>query len=1164
MKKLYPPLLALAGMLLVGSAAQAKQGAPHTVKVEPDFSTVGISWQSPESAKQLKWHDDNDYDGDAGMQISSQRPAQLFIASEFTASDLKSYVGEKIVSVNYFEYRPCLKVTALLYEDGKIVREADFDLHTPAFKANTVRTAAFKEPYVIPEGKTIRVALRIEHGSNFDFVAIMNKVANPKGDLISYDGKTWRHNGRGTYLITANLFNDVDEAPTGYNVYADGKKVNTAALTDLSFSLPDQTNGSHTYKVEAVYAGASYASKENTVQVKGTDMYFPAPSSFDIVTDGVDGLMEWGAPLMRKSDNLLTWTNKTLANAIGGTASSNTKVWIKNEFSASDLLSFAGADITAVNAQFHEKVVNSMIIYVLKDGAFVQYDTIAPERIAEITVDKWERFPFSKPVRIEPGSKYAYGYYMMHTPKAHPVSVDNGIAVGSKANSFSTSSPNSKDFANSKPSWKTLASGGIGGNWMLTADVAGGEQFSSTLSGYNLYRDGVLIKEGLTKPEYEDVVPAPGTYTYSVQAVGTGGKSSELLDKQAVYKLPDSYRAPLISEAKLDKNTGIASLKWGMDVELRHYSSAKYKVGFDEEMTLAYGSRFTASQLADYAGYKITKLNFVIGEAIPAGFKLEIYNGEGKLLSSSSIAAKDVTPLAMYTLTLDTPVEITGKEDLIFAYNATLPASTSPIVLDEGPLTTGGAVVKLAGMSNWINLGTINATYNNYNIVIGAVASESASASAPGRTVQIGGAVPSLSAATLDADALRQAHAVEPLHASPATGRRRALNPAKFNIYRNGELAATTDKRSFSETLPGYDTYSYTISAIYPNGWESAESDPAIIAHGIEQLGRAPYNLRMNDKKTGFIWDDAKDAPTLSYAIEGSSFGVGMTGSGERTTYAVHKYPADSLKNLAGHKITHVRFALYSTELNSASIVIFKNLNIAYEQEIPVSSLVTISDKGYNTIRLNVPFEITAGDDIMIGYHITYANGIKPMIFDCGPADDGLGNLMSASASSTSWKTLKSLNKSLDGNWRIYAFMEAPDGKMKLEAPRKAEDAVTYNLYCDGKILKDGIKAKSYDPERLLSGKYTVTSVENGEESAPSNILDVNNTNGIESVGTEAAPYYDATARILVLPAGMSGVIYDAAGSAIAAIDSSHDMGAALPGVYIFVYAKGKTIKFVR
>lgn len=231
MLKTLRTALAAAIVLAAAPAIQAKQGAPHTVKAAANFSDVSISWQAPQSAKQLKWHNDNDYDGSQGVSASPQWPCVIYVGADFTAAELAAVKGEKIEGVSYFEYRPVIKVTAIIYEDGRIVREADLDLKTPAYKANQWRSVKFAEPYTIGADKNLRVALRIEHGSNLDFTAIMDQSYDRRGDLYSYDGKTWYHNGRGSYLVTANLANDVDEEPASYNVYADGVKVNAEPVT---------------------------------------------------------------------------------------------------------------------------------------------------------------------------------------------------------------------------------------------------------------------------------------------------------------------------------------------------------------------------------------------------------------------------------------------------------------------------------------------------------------------------------------------------------------------------------------------------------------------------------------------------------------------------------------------------------------------------------------------------------------------------------------------------------------------------------------------------------------------------------------------------------------------------------------------------------------------
>lgn len=1169
-KRLLFPILAGAAMLLP-SGASAKQGAPHSVEVSTNFSEVTLSWKTPESPKALAWHTYDDYNGSDGQQSSPQKPAVIYIASVFTPEDLRPVVGEVIESLDYFEYRPVISVTALIYEDGVIVREQAADLSD--YKKNTFRTVKFAQPYTIPAGKEVKVAFKIEHGTNMTFCAIMDRAANPKGDLYSYDGKTWYHNGSGTYLITANLANDVDESPDGYNVYVNGVKATASPIADTSYTLAGQASGDYTYTVEAVYSAGAYKSADYYATVKTLDDSFPAPASVSASAEHLDVTLDWHIPLLRGDDNLLTWTNSQYSNAIGGTASSNTKVWIKNEFEPADLISFAGSKLTAINGHFHEATVTGMTLWVMKDGAFIYSEDVSAEKLAEIKAGQWTKFELAEPVELEPGSKYAYGYYLLQTPSTKPISVDTGDAVGSKGNSFSTSSPSSSGFLASKPSWKTLASGNIPGNWMMTADISGGGAYGATTASYNIYRDGEMISTVKDVTTYTDTAPAPGRYEYSVEAVGSDGKVSSSVEADVTAKLPDAYRAPLLTDATLDKESGTVDLKWSLDVELKHHGDAAYMAGFNEDMTLAYGSRFTAAELAPYAGYKITQLNFIIGDDIASGFSLDIYNGSGDKLSSTAIGAGEVNALSYYTLTLESPVEITGAEDLILAYNATIAGGTTPIILDQGPLVTGGAVVLLAGMSSWLNLGTINSSYNDYNIVISAIASEDVSTSAEAKTVELGASVGGAFTKTASMSASDAVYGICPEITADAAPKASALSPVSFNVYCNGELAGTTTDRSYNVTLAGYDIYTLAVTSVYSNGWESPQSDPVVVEYDIEQAGIAPYNLRTkhDTAESGTThdleWDPAEESPVLSYCVDGVSYGVGMTGSGTRETYAVQLFPVEKLADVSGQKITHIKFGLYTTELKTASVVIFHDKNIAYEQEIAVSDLIAIAE-GYNLIRLNEPFEITGDVDIMVGYHLTYASGIKPMLFDAGPAENGYGNLLSSSAGDTSWKTLKNMNSSLDGNWRIYAVLSAPDKQVvkTLGGVYNDSPATTYNIYRDGEKVVSGISETSYDFAEggLVNGEYYVTAETAGVESAGSNTVYIGAA-GVDSIiSDEASPYYDAASKRVVLPSpDVFGSVYNAAGAKVATGFGFIPMNGCQAGLYLLDADNGQTLKFV-
>lgn len=1163
MKKTFGALaLALLAAALPASVT-AKQGAPHTFAAKANYSTVELSWQSPQSPKQLKYHNDYDYDGDAGRVTSKQHPAVIYIAADFKAADLTP--GDVITSLNYFEYRPTLSVTALIYENGNLVREAAADLS--GYKADQWRTVTFDQPYTIPANTDIRVGFRIEHGSNLDFVAIMDKVHSSNGDLRSYDGKTWEHNGRGSYLITANLLNEVDEEPICYSVYS-GSTLVSDSVQDTSFTLYNQPDGTREYSVKANYGTASYGISKTVTTLAATN-YLPTPSLFSAGVEGTGVNLSWRAPLMRGSDNLLSWHSSadSYGNSIGGTASSNTKVWVKNEFTSGDLISFAGAKITGIRAHFHEKTAKSIIAYVMVDGVISQYDTVPEAIISNITADQWVTFPLSQPVQIDPGHTYAYGYYLMHTPKTHPVSVNNAEAVNSKGNAFSTSSPNNKNFANSKPTWKLLSSGNIAGNWMIAAELDSAAAYGNSVASYNLYRNGETVKQGLTTLTYADEVSAPGIYNYTIETVGADGKTSEPMSVSATVKVSEDYRAPIISKSNFNTETGVVDFSWDMDVELKHHGDVAFKAGFDEEMTLNWGSRFTKEELTEYVGYSIKKLNFIIGEAISNGFKLQIHDSDGNLLHSTDFAATDVDATVYYSLQLDTPVVIPANKDLIFSYYATLPGKCSAMVLDEGPLVTGGAVVRLAGASNWMNLGTINSTYNAYNLVISAIAAEPAS-EAPARNVTLGstGIASDLKRIELSADNLRQGFGIES-EVAPAelsftqTPRMAIQKPERFNVYRNNELIASSKTRTFSEEVPGYDNFVYQVSAIYNNVWESAQSEGLTIANDIRQASPAPYDLvRVGDK--GLSWQAPENAPVLTYCTEDpTSYGVGMTGGTTRTTYAMQKFPADSIASNAGNLVSHIRFGLYSTNLTYAAVIIIKDLGIAYEQEIPVANLKKIQD-GWNEIRLNEPFEIEAGHDYMFGYRLDYRTGEKPMLFDAGPANNNLGNLISATASHTSWKSLKSLNSSLDGNWRIYTTLMRPAAIQRM-APRPAE-GLTYNVYRNGVKILQGLTATTATPEWLSDAAniFTVTAVSNGVESAHSNAVgtDAATVDGLEAT---AAIYYDAATSTLVTDC--AGIIYDAAGRALLSVPATDTQLSDLAaGTYIFRTSDGRTLKFLR
>jgi hypothetical protein len=86
-----------------------------------------------------------------------------------------------------------------------------------------------------------------------------------------------------------------------------------------------------------------------------------------------------------------------------------------------------------------------------------------------------------------------------------------------------------------------------------------------------------------------------------------------------------------------------------------------------------------------------------------------------------------------------------------------------------------------------------------------------------------------------------------------------------------------------------------------------------------------------------------------------------------------------------------------------------------------------------------------------------------------------------------------------DYNWLIEAVLKKPDSKVASKAKRTS-DAVTYNVYCNGKSVATGLATTEYAVEKGAYGRYTVTAVTGGIESAESNAVNYNNATGIAGV----------------------------------------------------------------
>ena len=1083
MKKIT--LLTLTLLLCLSLSAQTY--APHSLKAETNFSTVNLSWKAPNVKNALQWHNDYAYNGNDGDKTDPYGTLKFWMGARFEASDLTNVVGEQIDSIGYYQYREMVSLTLFIYENEKEVYSQALDVTN--YEKDVWRKYALTTPYKIPANTDVKFALKLEYGENFSFGAIKDD-GDPctyygKGDVYSLDGINWYNSGDGNYLLTAYVKNPGEGSadPDGYNVYCDGTKMNSEPLTEATYSAQGIANGEHTFYVTAIYGQDEVISKEIKVTVKNLASSFPPVNLMTPAIDGFSTTFSWIAPMIAPAE--LTWCNKEKSTAIGATSKTTPVVWIKNDFTPTDLISYVGGEISSISAHF-SSTVTGVTLFVMKNDVIVYSEELSNIKVKSISADAWKTLNLATPVKIEEGASYSYGMYITHTAGLKPITISTNESVGTKGSTFSTSTQSSSGFDQSKPYWKTLAQGDIPGNWMMTATVTGATA-SNSVSGYEIYRDGEKIASNITETTYTDEVSAPGTYTYGFVAKSNNDLTSEMVTTTVTYSLPLKYNAPNIQNASLEGNK--VNLAWNMDIEMKHYGTPTYIAGFDEEMSLMYGTRFTAAELAPYAGYQLTKLQIVLAEKV-GDFSVGVYTSKGVVLSEVNLKEADIEPYYYYTIDLTTPVEITETSDFYIAYKVTAPAGSSPIILDGGPLVTNGAMVSLTEGATWMKLSTINSTYNDYNIVIGANLTPVDNSTATSTVLTKSSSIErnTLTRRVVgvnDVELGIGANSAITTKATVLSGI--APKATSFEIYRNKELIATATETNFTDYLSSCGGYIYNVRAIFENGWKSELSEDATIHYEIAQKPEAPFDLTgaYAENSLALSWKSPEEATVFSYATGDEENDVPYKITGMNEAYFAIKMPVETVNQYAGMELSHVKFKIASTSITSMSVVVMYGTNIAYTQPVNVNDLQV----GWNNIRLDKPMVVKENVEMGIGYLCSYPSGTSVVVADAGPVSKaGYSDLLSASA--YSWKSMND-NFGISCNWRIQGILKKADNALLLDATETTatDETTTYNVYCNGEIVAEGLTTTQYSVANPAYGKYVVTAVTDGVESAESNVL---------------------------------------------------------------------------
>ena len=199
---------------------------------------------------------------------------------------------------------PCSYLRLFVYKDGESVYSKTYNGNI--LYDGTYTDVTIDEPLLIEPGAEYRFAFQLQNAQGIKPLGMdASQAVDGKGNLLSIDGETWfpaSYQGiAGNFNIKIDVVPDesmAEEAPSGYNVYRDGEKVNDKPVTATSYTDVVSESGTHEYTLTSVYSDGGESAESESVSVEIVGIYGPyAPSAIDAdVHINRDVTLRWDYP----------------------------------------------------------------------------------------------------------------------------------------------------------------------------------------------------------------------------------------------------------------------------------------------------------------------------------------------------------------------------------------------------------------------------------------------------------------------------------------------------------------------------------------------------------------------------------------------------------------------------------------------------------------------------------------------------------------------------------------------------------------------------------------------------------------------------------------------------------------------------------------------------
>ena len=733
---------------------------------------------------------------------------------------------------------------------------------------------------------------------------------------------------------------DDSRAPSSYNVYRDGRKVNEEAVAGTEFTDDKLVYGEYSYKVTAVYDGGVESLPSDSVAafVKQGAQYYAPIEPAATVTDNKNVSLAWKSPLAHAGEAATaSWSTGVHVDQLGMTEGGY--FYAASVWEPEDLVPYRNKQISSVSVQLVNPC-SYLALHIIKDGETIYRKTYSDNIVydgtyTDITVDE--------PLSIEPGATYYFAIQIMNASGIMPLAMDDSPAVNGKGNALSMDGE----------TWFPASYQGISGNFNINVNFGAAEATAEQEpSGYNVYRDGdKLNAEPVTSTGYMDAVDEGGRHEYAITSVyADGGESAQSEPVNIDIISIDGRYAPSAIDANVQINRDV-TLRWDYptsevpafraDITTRPVTVDKNMpeyfnsfVGHDEgvEMGVASDNNFIYTSTYSKDG-RVNKYTMA-GEFIESfdiegveGIRNIVYDGENFYVGdySTSIYKVDMnTHTVLETLSISEfsrhlayipeldggngGFEVGDWETSIYVRKDGSKIGTGPTLLGasgtayhDGLLYAfeqGGDNTRTIGIYDFATsnrVGSIDVTaYSELTDISTATAGGMSVISRPDGSKL-------LAMALQRSDANTRFVFVELESVSGVAG---------YNVYRNGEKLneEPLERRYFEESIDTEGTYQYGVETVYIDGSVSEQRAVADVQIQSKGTAKVPADVKAVQSTYGynvllsFVDPDMNEGAVTAESFEAAEGQapvsvVGWTNSGNAWTVTAD-YAYDGAKSM--------------------------------------------------------------------------------------------------------------------------------------------------------------------------------------------------------------------------------------------------------------------------